>query len=159
MKIIFEQSSFASMINIHKPEYAHPDSDSGFDIYLPSSVRLLPGERITVDLGVKFAIPRPWWMKLLGLSVELQVRPKSGRSKAGVEVSLGTIDNGYRNFIGATIHNYTNDAVEIKANEKICQVVTMPVFTRVKLVKGLVNADTKRGLGGFGSSGLTKKSK
>lgn len=157
MKIIFEQNSFSAMTNVHKPEYAHPDSDSGFDIYSPVSVRILPNERVTVDLAVKFDIPRPWWMKLLGLSVELQVRPKSGRSKAGIEVSLGTIDNGYRNFIGATIHNYSNEEIEIKANQKICQVVVMPVFTRVKLIKGVVNADTKRGLGGFGSSGLTKK--
>jgi len=157
MKIIFEQSNFARMIDIHKPEYAHPNSDSGFDIFSPQCIDLKPGERYTIDLNVKFKIPIPWWMKLLGMSVELHVRPKSGRSKAGLEVSFGTIDNGYRNFIGATIHNYNSDIISIQKNEKICQVVVVPVFTRVKLIEGLVPADTARSLKGFGATGLFKK--
>lgn len=156
MKIEFEQSIFAEMNEVNIPEYAHFDSDSGLDVFSPISLSIHPNERITVDLGVKFAIPRPWWMKLLGMSVELQIRPKSGRSKAGLEVSLGTIDNGYRNYTGATIHNYSDHIQEISKNEKLCQIVVMPVFTRVKFIKGIVDACTSRGLKGFGQTGLTK---
>lgn len=151
MILIYEQSEEAIANGINPPSYAH-ELDSGMDIYSPEYFLLGPGERTTINLQVKFDIPTTFLGDSLG--VELQVRPKSGRSKAGLEISLGTIDQGYRNFVGATIHNYSKQGVTIQENEKLCQIVVVPVFNNVTLLKGQVNADTDRGLGGFGSTGL-----
>jgi dUTP pyrophosphatase len=161
MKLIYQQTQIGIDNKIHAPEYAHAN-DSGMDIYSPTEVILKPGARVTVNLEVKFKIQSPLLFKLLnyfgvGLGVELHVRPKSGRSKSGVEISLGTIDEGYRNSCGATIHNFSNEKVVIKMNEKLCQIVAVPVFNKTSLIYGAVDAGTERGLGGFGSTSLHKK--
>jgi dUTP pyrophosphatase len=165
MKLIYEKEkwykyrdkTFNTFI-ISDPQYAHKN-DSGIDIYSPISFTLEPDERITINLGIKFKIQRPLIFKVLnlfgaGLGVEIQIRPKSGRSKKGIEVSLGTIDQDYRNYCGATIHNYSDKTIKIDADEKLCQAVVVPVFNKVKLVQGEVDAKTERGLGGFGSTSL-----
>lgn len=158
MYIVFEQNAEHFGRGIHAPEKAN-SNDSGIDIYSPVEFALAPEERITLDLGVKFELKLPIglrFLKLFGLGIEAQVRPKSGRTKSGVDVELGTIDEGYRNFCGATIINNTGKKLVIKENEKLCQIVCVPVFNRLKTKPGKVGSDTERGLGGFGSSGLTK---
>lgn len=160
MKLVYQQEE-TQKNKVYQPEYAHP-GDSGMDIYCPFDIAIPAKSRVTFPLNVKFKITIPFIFKILnlfgaGLGVELQVRPKSGRSKSGIEVSLGTIDQGYRNFCGATIHNFNDKIIQIQQNEKICQIVVVPVFNKVKLISGIVNVDTERGLGGFGSTSLHKK--
>ena len=159
MHIIFEQDAEHFARGIHQPEKAN-STDSGIDLYLPIDVEVNDGNRMTVNLGIKFDIKLPIalrFLKLFGLGIEAQIRPKSGRSKAGIDVQLGTVDEAYRNFVGVTIFNNTGKTLKLSANEKICQVVFVPVFNRVTIKEGKVNINTERGLNGFGSSGLTKK--
>lgn len=155
-KIFYEVNP--DYIFLDYPNKAHYN-DSGFDFYCPEKIVLKPKERKTICLQMKFKTKLPWYGKLLnlfGIGIELQIRPKSGRSKAGIDVELGTGDEGYRNYYGATITNTTELECTIKVNEKICQGVFVPVFNRIKLIHGTVNDKTSRGIGGFGSSGLKK---
>lgn len=154
MKIIFERN--AQIADVVAPSKGH-QTDSGFDIFTSESFVLKHGERRTIPLQVRFALEFPWYMKfmhLFGIGIEAQVRPKSGRSKNGIEISLGTIDEGYRNFTGATVANFSGAKQKFEAGEKICQIVFVPVFNRVTLKEGTVSTETSRGLGGFGSTGL-----
>jgi dUTP pyrophosphatase len=129
-------------------------NDSGYDAYTDSEIILMPGERVTTSLGLKFELKLPWYLKLLGIGIEAQVRPKSGRSKSGIDIELGTVDEGYRGFIGATITNTTKNKFLATEGEKICQIVFVPVFNKIKLKVGKVNEQTERGSSGFGSSNL-----
>lgn len=154
MIITYEQSPEAIAAGINAPAKAH-ERDSGFDIFSPQSIRLFPGERITVDLQVRFALQQQCTNIGIGtIGVEALIRPKSGRSKNGLDVELGTIDNGYRGYTGATITNTTNKEFIIEQNEKLCQIVFAPVFQGVQLVNAEVSTDTERGESGFGDSGL-----
>lgn len=156
MKIVFEKDSE----QIKSPSRAY-DTDSGFDLYSPYEFTLKANERATISTGVKFQIKTPLVIRMLKfvgapLEVEAQIRPKSGRSKAGYEVSLGTIDWSYTGATGITIHNFTNKKIKFSKDEKLAQIVFSLVFTgkRFNLQSGKVNQNTQRGSKGFGSSGV-----
>ena len=126
-----------------------------FDILAAQDMKIEPRSIGTIDTGLVFCLP---------FELELQVRPKSGRSKDGVHIELGTIDGDYRGNIFATIYNFTDDEINIKRGEKICQgridELTFMPFKGDKFIK--VNSldefdpelkTTLRGSSGFGSSG------
>lgn len=154
MEIIYEKLNE----DIKDPEQAH-HNDSGYDLFYPGeTIFLQRGERITVNLGIKFDIDMngiSYAMKRdFCIGVELQIRPKSGLSKKGIDVELGTIDEGYRGFVGCTITNNSNHDTKIEQHQKICQIVCVPVFNRIVMVKGKVDENTARSTNGFGSTGI-----
>ena len=89
-------------------------------------------------------------------SIECQVRPRSGLAlKKGITVlnTPGTIDADYRGELGVILMNQSKETVVIHSGDRIAQLV----FAKVEKVK-LVNVTdvnvTKRGDGGFGSTGI-----
>ena len=85
---------------------------------------------------------------------EAQVRPRSGLAlKHGITVpnAPGTIDPGYRGEIKVILLNLGREPFTIQAGDRIAQMVV----ARYEAVEwdeaGL--SETKRGAGGFGSSG------
>jgi len=128
------------------PHYAH-DGDSGVDLYSTEDYVLKPGERVLVSTGIKMAIPKGY---------EGQVRPKSGLAlKHGITTcnSPGTIDSGYRGEVRVIVINHGNEEFKITSGMKIAQMIFNKVeeaeFEEVEELD-----DTKRGQGGFGSTGL-----
>ena len=88
--------------------------------------------------------------------MEAQVRPRSGLAiKHGVTVlnSPGTIDADYRGEVSVILINHGNEPFVIARGERIAQMIVAPV-TRVKLRETKKIAPTKRGKGGFGSTGI-----
>jgi dUTP pyrophosphatase len=128
------------------PNYAHP-GDAGMDLYSAEEYVLKPGERKLISTGVKIALPP---------SHEAQIRPKSGLAlKHGISIvnTPGTIDEGYRGIVGVIAINHGGEEFKIEKNSKIAQMVINKVETlEVEEVGEL--SDTKRGEGGFGSTGL-----
>lgn len=108
---------------------------------------LLPLDRALVPTGLIIALPEGY---------EGQVRPRSGLAlRSGVTVlnSPGTIDSDYRGEVKVLLVNLGREAVQIARGERIAQLVVAPV-TRGRLgVAGKV-AETARGAGGFGSTGI-----
>ena len=96
--------------------------------------------------GVRVAIPEGY---------EGQVRARSGlalRKGIGLVNSPGTIDCDYRGEIGVIIINWSQEVVEIKAGERIAQLVICPVErAAIQIVEELPGTD--RGESGFGSTG------
>ncbi len=97
-----------------------------------------------------------------GLSIELpagfeaQVRPRSGLAlKKGIGVlnSPGTIDADYRGEISVIVVNLSDVAYEIAPGERIAQMVVAP-HSRVQWIEAEELSETKRGSGGFGSTGV-----
>lgn len=128
--------------------------DSGFDLVALNTKSVKPGTVTSVSHGVKIKMHTPWWLKILGMEVEAQIRPKSSRNLQGLLALFGTVDNEYRGELISVVANLTDKPIKIQEGEKVSQIVFAAVFTCVKKMRGQINADTARGTGGFGSTGL-----
>jgi dUTP pyrophosphatase len=113
-------------------------------------LRLAPGARMLVPTGLVLALPPGF---------EAQVRPRSGLAlRQGLTVlnSPGTIDCDYRGEVMVLLVNLGDAAVTIARGERIAQLVVQRV-ERATLVEVDKIAATRRGAGGFGSTGLRKR--
>ena len=129
------------------PSYGS-EGAAGMDLraFLESDVSLKPLERAKIPTGLIIEIPQGF---------EGQVRPRSGLAyKSGLTVlnSPGTIDCDYRGEISIILVNLGSDDVTIRDGDRIAQLVISPVC-RVKAVRTDVLEPSRRGAGGFGSTG------
>jgi dUTP pyrophosphatase len=131
------------------PAYQTPHA-AGLDLLaaVPESAPLVlaPRQRALVPTGLTIALPPGY---------EAQVRPRSGLAfKHGVTVlnAPGTIDADYRGEIGVLLINHGDAPFPIHRGERIAQMVVAAV-ARVELVSSGSLPPTKRGSGGFGSTG------
>jgi dUTP pyrophosphatase len=128
------------------PAYAR-EGDAGLDLAAATAVTLPPSGRQLVPTGLRMAIPDGY----AGL-----VLPRSGLAlRAGVTVlnAPGLIDSGYRGEIGVLLVNHGTVAVTIGLGERIAQLVIQPV-ARASLVEVRELGESRRGPGGFGSTGV-----
>jgi dUTP pyrophosphatase len=95
----------------------------------------------------------------LGFALELQVgyeaiiRPRSGNSKDGIDVCIGTIDINYRGEVMACVCNTLDEDFRIEEGDRICQLAIREAPTVAwEVVEEL--SETERGADGFGSSGI-----
>lgn len=110
------------------------------------SISIKPGQRVLIPTGLCFEIP---------LGFEIQVRPRSGlslKSTLMVVNSPGTIDCDYRGEVNIIIGNFGNEDYVIEHGLRIAQLVLAPVI-QAKYVTANELGETKRGAGGFGSTG------
>jgi dUTP pyrophosphatase len=101
------------------------------------------GKRCLVNLG--FAIELP-------VGYEAVIRPRSGLSKTGIDVSIGTIDWDYRGEVKACVINNTDGDFDIHNEDRICQ-IKIQKAEQFEFEKVDELSETKRGEGGFGSTG------
>lgn len=132
------------------PQYETPQS-AGMDLRAALGdseyIDLLPGRRILVPTGLKIALPPGF---------EAQIRPRSGLAlKNGITClnSPGTIDADYRGEVGIILINLGFETFRIKRGDRIAQMVIAPV-TQALWMEADDLGDTKRGEGGFGSTGV-----
>ena len=132
------------------PSY-QSDGAAGMDLLaaVPSAapLRLAPGKRVLVPTGLVLELPPGF---------EAQVRPRSGLAlRHGITVlnSPGTIDCDYRGEVMVLLANLGNAPFKIARGERIAQLVVQRV-ERAKLVEVSAIAETRRGAGGFGSTGV-----
>lgn len=128
------------------PGYAHK-GDAGMDLFSAESLRIKPGQIVKVKTGIAMEIP-PGFVGL--------VWDKSGLAmNSGLKVLGGVVDSGYRGEIIVGIVNLSSKTYRLNAAEKIAQMLIQKVESfPVEIVKNL--SETKRGSGGFGSTGKTK---
>jgi dUTP pyrophosphatase len=107
---------------------------------------LKPLERIGCPLGFSTAIPEGYYFKVV---------PRSGLALwDGLSIvnSPGTIDAGYRNEWMAIIVNLSNKDVTLNKGERICQII-LSKMVNYKFIEVKDLPESKRGKGGFGSTG------
>jgi dUTP pyrophosphatase len=112
-----------------------------------AGVELAPGGRVLVPTGLRIAVPEGW---------EAQLRPRSGlalRHGLTLPNSPGTIDSDYRGPLGVIMLNAGAETVRIAHGMRIAQMVVAPV-ARAEFREAEALEDTRRGAGGFGSTGV-----
>lgn len=130
------------------PHYATSGS-AGMDLSntLDEPLTLRPGERAKVPTGLILVLPEGY---------EGQVRPRSGlAAKHGITLTncVGTIDSDYRGEICCLIINLGNEPHTIQPGERIAQLIISPVIQVETEFIDKIPEETKRGAGGFGSTG------
>tara|TARA_B100000768_G_scaffold173693_1_gene183205 strand:- start:668 stop:1099 length:432 start_codon:yes stop_codon:yes gene_type:complete len=137
---------------INKSKHATPSYETegaaGMDLRanINASILLKPLERAIIKTGLFIALP---------IGFEAQVRPRSGlAAKKGITVlnSPGTVDADYRGEIGVILVNLSNEEFRVNDGERIAQLV-IAKHQRIEWQKVEILDETKRGSGGFGSTG------
>jgi dUTP diphosphatase len=113
---------------------------------------LRPARRALIPTGLILELP---------VGLEAQVRPRSGLAlRHGLTVlnSPGTIDSDYRGEVHVLLINLGDRPFTIARGERIAQLVVARC-ERVRLVAAAAASTTRRGAGGFGSTGTRAKSR
>lgn len=133
------------------PVYSHP-GDAGCDLVTAEDVVLKPGERVMVRTGIAMALPAGY---------AAFVHPRSGlayRHGVGIVNAPGTVDAGYRGEITVVLINTDpTNAVSFHRGDRVAQLVVQQV-ERVRFVEVSTLPGSARGVGGYGSTGVTTSS-
>src|ERR1035438_7116423 len=130
------------------PVVAHPGEDLGYDLFALESTVLAPRATVRVRTGIAVEARNP----VTGVPLGLLVRDRSSMASRGIATTGGVIDAGYRGEILVLMTNLGEASIELKAGEKIAQMIPVPVLTgQVEEVASL--EDSARAGKGFGSSG------
>ena len=129
------------------PKY-ETEGSSGLDLaaHINESIEIKPGSTAIIPTGLTVSIPK---------NFEIQIRPRSGlaaKNQISVLNTPGTIDADYRGELKVILINLSAKSFLVENGARIAQMVLCPVVkANLKEVKSLEN--TKRGSGGFGSTG------
>lgn len=160
------------------PSYAN-EGDSGFDLVASEDVIIQPGETKIVPTGLAFEIPPHYELQIRprsGITVRTKLR-----------VQIGTIDCGYRGEVGIIVDNIAAPVVAVQDGDLVPFMAypktldgesadgwyprgTYVIRKGDRLAQAVINqhetalfkevaelSESKRGEGGFGSSGVTTK--
>ncbi len=132
----------------HSLPHYETSASAGMDLRanIDEAITLKPLERMIIKTGLFIALP---------IGYEAQVRPRSGlAAKKGVTVlnAPGTIDADYRGEIGVILVNLSNEDFTINDGERIAQLV-IAQYAQAIWKEVVILDETKRGSGGFGSTG------
>ena len=121
------------------PTRAH-ENDAGADVFAPTAGTIYPGQVRKIPLGFGLELPDGY---------VAYVFPRSSLSARGIVCELPPIDSGYRGEVHAIVSNVGNDGYDIKAGDRIGQLVIMPVV----IADFTLDSISARGAGAFGSTG------
>ena len=134
--------------NIPLPKY-ETDGSSGMDLAanIEQNVEIKPGQSAIIPTGIALSIPK---------NFEIQIRPRSGlaaKNQISVLNTPGTIDADYRGELKVILINLSEKIFRIQNGLRIAQMVLCPVV-KATLKEVEIFEETKRGSGGFGSTGV-----
>ncbi len=121
---------------------------AGADLYalLDTPVTIQPNQTLLIKTGVAMAIPDGY----VGL-----IFARSGlASKRGLAPAnkVGVIDSDYRGELMVALHNHSAQPQTVEPKERIAQLAILPYLHPTFEVAESLD-ETKRGVGGFGSTG------
>lgn len=140
MKVVIQK-----VANVEAPAKAH-DTDAGLDLYVPEGQTCLVrrGAIYTIDLGVRVAIPD-------GYYGQLTLRSSAGAKGLTMPHGVGVIDSGYRGNVKILVAALA-EPVLVAARDRICQLIIRKL-PAIEWESGVVDDNTSRSQGGFGSTG------
>ena len=129
------------------PTIAHPGEDLGYDIFAAETLTIAPRGHAIVPTGIAVECTSS-----AGEPMGALLRDKSSMAARRLTVTGGVIDAGYRGEVRVLMENLGDAPAEIRAGDKIANLIPYPVLTtEVEVVDDL--AESSRKAAGFGSSG------
>jgi len=132
---------------VPEPTYS-TDGAAGMDLRaaIKGAKTIKPGEVVKVDTGLCISIPEGYFGLLAS---------RSGLGQAGIHLAngIGVIDSDYRGEVAVLLKNSSDEPFEITSSMRVAQLIIVP-FAKAELHDMFELADTGRGVGGFGSTGL-----
>jgi len=113
---------------------------------IEKEIQIAPGKISIIPTGLVVSIPK---------NFEIQIRPRSGlaaKNQISVLNTPGTIDADYRGELKVILINFGKNIFKIEKGLRIAQMVLCPVI-KASLKEVDTLEETKRGTGGFGSTG------
>ena len=123
------------------------EGDAGFDLAYNGTEPFIiePGQRASVPTGVHVELPEGYYSLIVGRS--------SSFSKRDLLIPLSVIDAGFRGELFAVCKNYGDKQQTIMPNERIAQLLPMPLIApMIQWCNSDLTASSRGDLG-FGSSG------
>jgi dUTP pyrophosphatase len=125
------------------------DYSAGYDLYacINSPMIITPHETVKVGTGLAIELPDGYFGAIFarsGLATKNGLRPAN---------CVGVCDSDYRGEYIVALHNDTDKPQIINSMERIAQLIIMP-YLEVEFNEVDELDNTKRGNGGFGSTGL-----
>ena len=124
------------------------DMAAGYDLYADTDKEIVipPHETVMVSTGITIEIPEGYFGAIYarsGMASKRGLRPAN---------CVGVVDPDYRGAWMIAVHNDTEEPKTVEAGERIAQMVVMP-FLSIDFQEVDELTETKRGSGGFGSTG------
>lgn len=119
---------------------------AGADLYSTIDTEIMPGEMKMIPTGLAFQIPDGYGMFIYARS---SLASKEGLAPAN---KVGVIDADYRGEVFVPLFNHSKEKRNITKGERVAQMVIAP-FIKAEFNCVDYLDDTKRGTGGFGSTG------
>lgn len=119
---------------------------AGYDLYATANYEIAPHSTVKIGTGISIALPDNSFGAIFarsGLATKKGLRPAN---------CVGVCDSDYRGEYIVPLHNDTDEMMSIEAGERIAQLIVMP-FIPVEFEEVDELDETKRGAGGFGSTG------
>jgi len=137
--------------DIPLPRYA-TEGSAGMDICaaVEKDLTISPGETVLVPTGFIIELPQ---------GHEAQIRPRSGlaiKQNIGILNSPGTIDSDYRGEVKIILTNFGKSQYVVRRGDRIAQMIVAK-YERVQWKESSSLAESARGEGGFGHTGITSK--
>ena len=125
------------------------DQAAGYDLYaaLDGPVTIEPHKTVMVGTGLSIAVPEGYFGAIYarsGLATKLGLRPAN---------CVGVCDSDYRGEYIVALHNDSDVERKVEPGDRIAQLVVMP-YLAVDFEECDDLDETKRGAGGFGSTGI-----
>ena len=121
---------------------------AGYDLYAATDydIEIAPHSTVKIGTGISVELPNGTFGAIFarsGLATKKGLRPAN---------CVGVCDSDYRGEYIVPMHNDTDEVMTIASGERIAQLIVMPfVGIEFNIVDELT--ETKRGDGGFGSTG------
>lgn len=125
------------------------DGSAGLDLCacIENNIILNPNKSVLIPTGLAIELPSNDMAAFIfarsGLSIKFGIALSNG---------VGVIDSDYRGEICVGLRNFGEESYIIKKNERIAQLIVMPISCLSIVEVNMLN-DTIRGQGGFGSTG------
>lgn len=122
------------------------DGAGCFDLYSCEQVVLAQDESYAFDTGLAFEIPEGYVMLIF-------LRSSMGARGFALNGHVGVVDSDYRGSVFVPLTMMKRSIQVINEGDRIAQAMVVP-FPKVEFMEVETLTETKRGKGGFGSTGV-----
>ena len=128
-----------------RPEYG-PENANGADLFALNDYTIEPGKTVKIQTGIALELNDEYAgfiMARSGMACNRGLAPAN---------KVGLIDTDYRGEIIVALHNHGEETQTVNAGDKVAQlvIIKLPQATFIEVEE---LDETKRGDGGFGSTG------